>query len=307
MLGVAVVFFASSIAFLLIHSLPGDPFGDLAANPNVSPQAAVRYRTRYVSSEPVEAQLWQWVKDVARGDLQYSTYGDKPVATLIGEHLPATLQLMTLAFITGMIGGVALGTWQGANAESGAERAAGRIGLGIISIPDFWLAIMLIWIFAVKLHWFPSQGMKDPAGDGSLLDRLHYIVLPWLSLTLVDIAVVARFQRASMTDVMQMQHLRTARAKGVPEKGIKWRHALRVAVLPTITIGGLYFPALVVGAVLIETVFGWPGIGQLLTQAIEKRDYFLVSGIVVVGSAMTALGSLLADVTRELADPRLRA
>ncbi|MBC8089920.1 MAG: ABC transporter permease [Phycisphaerae bacterium] len=308
--GVAVMFIAATIAFLLIHSLPGDAFSDIAANPNVSPEAVARYRARFHSNDEPVALYWNWLQSVARGDLLHSTWGERPVSRVIADHLPATLQLMSLAFIASMAGGILLGAWQGAHAGAPAERIASKLSVGVISIPDFWLAIILLLIFALKLRWFPVGGMNDaPTGSSFTtvaLNRLHHFVLPWLSLTLVDVAVISRFQRAAMREVVQQQFLITARAKGVGESDIRWRHALRVAVLPTITIAGMYFPALFVGAVLVETVFAWPGIGRVLTSAIEQRDYFLVSGVVLVGSAMTALGSLLADVMREWADPRVR-
>lgn len=301
---------ATTIAFLLIQSLPGDAFSDIAANPSVAPEAVARYRARFLSGETPIAQYWSWLQSVVTGDLLHSTWGGKPVTEVIAKSLPATLQLMSLAFITSMIGGIALGAWQGLQAGSRAERLVSKLSVGVISIPDFWLAIILLLIFALKLQWFPVGGMTDaPRGSSFLtvaLNRLHHFVLPWLALTLVDMAVISRFQRAAMREVVQQQFLTTARAKGVSESDIRWRHALRVAVLPTITIAGMYFPALFVGAVLIETVFSWPGIGRVLTSAIDQRDYFLVTGVVLVGSAMTALGSLLADVTREWADPRVR-
>ena len=252
-----------------------------------------------------------WLQSALGGALGFSSFRNMSVAQVIRERLPATLQLMSLAFVTSLIAGIALGTWQGFRSGTKAERVSSTITMTVFSIPEFWLAIILLWVFALNMHWFPTQGMNDVTGHTSTFaafaDRLHHIILPWLSLALIDMAVISRYQRAAMREVLNQQFLRTARAKGVPEQEIMWWHALRVAILPTITIAGLFFPALFVGAVLIERVFGWPGIGSELTSAIESRDYLLVSGIVIVGSAMTALGSFLADTARELADPRLRA
>jgi peptide/nickel transport system permease protein len=278
---------AASIAFLLLKSIPGDEFSHLLENPNISADELARLREHFGPNEPLAAQYWHWLSRALQGDLQSaSSFGHRPVAQVIGEHLPNTLQLMTLAFLTSMAAGIALGAWQGTHTGSRGERVSSGLTLGLFSIPDFWLALILLLVFALVLQWFPAQGMRSPGGDGSWIstigDRLHHIFLPWLSLTLVDIAVISRYQRAAMRDVLAHQFLRTARAKGVPESSIMWRHALRVAVLPTITIAGLYFPALFVGAVLIEKVFSWPGIGLVLTQAIAARDYFLVAGIVVV-------------------------
>ncbi len=308
--GVAVVLFAASITFFLIKALPGDQFSERSTNPNISAETLARFRARSGNDEPLLAQYWIWISSAAQGDLNRSDIFNKPVARVIGQHLPATLQLMSLAFVASMVGGIALGTWQGTATGSRAERLSGAVSLALVSIPEFWLAMILLLVFAINVHWFPTQGMSNLNHDGTvvgiILNRLHHLFLPWLSLTLLDIAVISRYHRAAMRDVMGQQFLRTARAKGVPEHHIKWKHALRVAVLPIITIAGLYFPALFVGAVLIEQLFSWPGIGSVLPQAIASRDYFLVAGIVVVGSAMTATGSFLADVTRERLDPRLR-
>lgn len=297
--------------FLLIKSLKGDEFSLLLENPAISAERAAQLRALYGNGSPLLQQYWTWLSSLLHGDMLWSTSQNEPVTDAIKRAIPHTLQLMGLAFTSSIIGGVLLGTWQGANKGSNAERISSGIAFTIFSLPDFWVAMLLQLVFAFSLAWLPAGGKSDYVQNPTLWATLHeqvrYTLLPWLSLTIVDIAVFARYQRAAMHDVMGQQFLRTARAKGVSEKQIIRKHALRVAVLPMITIAGMYFPALLVGAVLIETVFGWPGVGQLLVNAVGRRDYFLVSGIVVVGSAMTALGSFLADVAREFADPRLRS
>lgn len=306
-----MVIIASSVAFLLMKSLKGDEFSSLLMNPNISAARVAELRAHFGENAPLLNQYWHWLSGLLQGDLLESKSQNEPVLRSIARALPNTIQLMGLAFGSSIIGGILLGTWQGARQGSGIERLSSGITFTVFSLPDFWVAMLLQMIFALWLGWLPSGGKTGFAQDLTFTERVaeqfRYTLMPWLSLTLVDIAVFARYQRAAMRDVLSQQFLRTARAKGVSETAVVWRHALRVAVLPMITIAGMYFPALLVGAILIETVFGWPGVGQLLTKAVENRDYFLVSGIVVVGSAMTALGSFLSDITREFADPRLRS
>ena len=305
-----VVIIASSVAFLLSKMLPGDEFTYLLSNPSITAERVAQLRLQFGDNTSWLQQYFVWLASLLHGDLLWSKSQAEPVTHAIARALPNTLQLMGLAFSTSIIGGILLGTWQATKQGSVAERVASGISFTIFSLPDFWVAMLLQLIFAFSLGWLPFGGKTDFSQHLTVFEstrqQIRYTILPWLSLTLVDLAVFARYQRAAVRDVMAQQFLRTARAKGVSESDITWKHTMRVALLPMITIAGMYFPALLVGAILIETVFSWPGVGQLLIKAVEGRDYFLVSGIVVVGSAMTALGSFLADVTREFADPRLR-
>ncbi len=270
-----------------------------------------RWRALYGLDRPLWAQYADWLGRAVRGDLGRSITQQRPVATILREVLPNTLLLMGLAFAASAALGSALGAWQGARAGSRGDRAASTLALVVYSLPEFWLALVLLMVFAHRLHWLPVTGMTDPMHDHlppgrQLLDRLRHLVLPWLSLTLVGTAVFARFQRAAMREAIGEPFVRTARAKGLPGRAVR-RHAWRAALLPVITLAGLLFPALLAGAVFVERVFSWPGMGTTLVRAITEHDYELVAAIVVLGSAMTAAGSLLADVVREVADPRLRA
>jgi len=223
--------------------------------------------------------------------------------------LPKTLLLMGLAFVASLLLGVVLGVWQGARAGSGGDRTLSALTLGMYSVPEFVLAIGLLLLFVSALHWLPASGMTDPMHDympfaDRIIDRVRHLVLPTVALTVVSAGVFARFQRAAMRDSMGEPFVRTARAKGLSEGAVR-RHALRASLLPVITLAGLLFPTLLGGAVLVEKVFNWPGMGSLLFEGAGERDYWLVTGAVVVGSTMTALGTLLADVARALVDPRV--
>jgi peptide/nickel transport system permease protein len=181
----------------------------------------------------------------------------------------------------------------------------------LYSVPEFWFALMLLFVFAHRLHVLPATGMIDAAMYDTMTpfeqvrDRLRHIVLPWTALTVMGTAVFARYQRAAMRETVGEPFMRTARAKGLSE-GAARRQAWRVAMPPVITVAGLFFPALLTGAVFVERVFGWPGMGTALLDAISRRDYELVSACVIIGSATTAIGTLLADIVRAVVDPRLR-
>ncbi len=306
-----VVVVASSIAFWLMKFAPGDPFP--TAMDGHSYNAVVHeYRRQQMGlNEPLIVQYSRWMGNLAHGDLGISTQPGMPkVSEIIARALPVTVQLMSLALITSALAGIALGAWQGAQ-QSRWRRATSAIGVVLYSVPEFWLATMLLFTFSLGLGWFPAQGVTEPGAsfDGlrAVADYLWHLVLPWLSLSLVGTAIFARYQQAAMRNVLDEMFVRTARAKGVAEFSVLRQHALRVAILPVITIGGLFFPALLTGAVLVEKIFGRPGLGSVLTDAVGHRDYYVVTGVVIVGSALTALGSFLADILREAYDPRLRA
>jgi peptide/nickel transport system permease protein len=304
-----VVLVAATLAFVLLHLAPGDPFSSLGGE-GITPELRDRWRALYGIDRPIWAQYVDWLGRAARGDLGRSITQHRPVVAILGDALPNTLLLMGLAFGASLLAGTALGAWQGARAGSRADRLLGTLSLVVYSLPEFWLALALMLLFVHWLHWLPATGMTDPmhaylSPAERLLDRLRHLVLPWLSLTLVGTAVFARFQRAAMREVIGEPFVRTARAKGLSERAVR-RQAWRAALLPVITLAGLLFPALLAGAVFVERVFSWPGMGMTLVRAITEHDYEVVAAIVVIGSAMTAAGSLLADVVRELADPRLR-
>ncbi|MEP6780757.1 MAG: ABC transporter permease [Gemmatimonadaceae bacterium] len=308
---VAVVLVASSIAFFLMKFANGDPFPSAGETASYN-EAVNEYRHAQMGlDEPLPVQYGRWLGSIAHGDFGISNQaGNRKVSRIILDGLPVTLLLMSLGLLASAVAGISLGAWQGANAKSRLERASNAVVLVLYAVPEFWLATILVLVFALKLGLFPPQGVSEPGATygafRTILDISWYLFLPWLSLTLVGTAIFARYQQAAMRDVLGEMFIRTARAKGVSESAVLRQHALRVAILPVITIGGLFFPALLTGAVLIETIFARPGIGRILTIAVGNRDYYVVTGVVIVGSAMTALGNFLADVLREKYDPRLR-
>jgi peptide/nickel transport system permease protein len=263
-------------------------------------------RARYLLDQPLPVQYLHWLAGIPRGDIGWSTSNQRPVAAVLWSVLPNTLLLMGLAFTSSVAFGVLLGAWQGAHAESRSDRALSLATLTAISVPEFCLGLLLLLLLPTT---FAVTGATSDYYDlettsQQLYDRLVHFVRPWLTLTIVGVAVFARFQRAAMRDSMREPFTRTARAKGLRESAVR-RHALRASLLPVITLAGLAFPMLLGGAVVAEKVFSWPGMGLTMFTAIGERDYALVSGGMIVGSLMTVLGNLLADVARALVDPRV--
>ncbi len=305
-----VVFCASTFAWVLLHLAPGDPFS--AQHEHATPQLIAEWRARQGLDRPLPVQYALWMKGVAQGDFGWSSFQNRPVGAVIADALPNTLQLMTLAFTSSLVFGVLIGAWQGARAGSRGDRAVSALSLFAYSLPEFWLALALMLLFVNGLGWLPATGMTDAMYDymtspmQRLGDRAEHLVLPWLTLTIVGTAIFARYQRAAMSESWDQPFVRTARAKGLGERGVR-RHALRASLLPVLTIAGLLFPALFMGAVFVERIFSWPGMGSLLFNAVANRDYMLVAAMIVVGSAMTTAGSALADIARVIADPRARA
>lgn len=308
-----VVFLVASIAFFLIHVAKGDPFADAMANPNVTEAVRTRWREAYGLNKPLPEQFFRYVTSVARGDLGWSFSNQRPVKDVLRDALPNTLLLMSIALFASFAVGIGLAVAQALKPGSLTDRVIGGISLFLFSVPEFLLALVLFVVFTYKLphHRFPMGGMTDPdySSFGPIrrfADLAWHTVLPAMTLTLVFSAVVARYQRAALLDVLPLDFVKTARAKGLPERVIVRHHALRNALLPTISLFGLAFPMLLTGAVFVEKVFSWPGMGSIVVGAIDTRDYPLLMSAVIIGSILVAVGSLLADLLYLVADPRLR-
>lgn len=310
--GVVIVAIAATVTFLLVQLAPGDPFSDMVENPRIPPEVRARWRERWGLDRPVHEQYILYLRNVARGDLGWSFSQHRPVADAIADVLPNTLLLMGVGLLGAFGLGVTAGVVRAGHRGSLADRALGAGTLMFYSMPDFWLATMAMLVFGYWLPVFPTSGMKTEvlydylSPVGKFTDRLWHLVLPATTLVLLISAIIARYQRAAVLDVATQDFVRTARAKGLSERTVLWRHLLRNALLPVITLLGLALPMLVGGAVFIEQVFAWPGMGRLVVLGINQRDHALVMAIVVMGSALVTLGSLLADLLYMAADPRLR-
>lgn len=304
-----VVVLVVSSCFVIIRLAPGDPFVQQFEGQDVAPEVRERLRAAYGYDRPVPEQFVRFVGSAFRGELGTSTMRNEDVRSVLARTLPNTILLMGTALLIGLSAGVTLGAWQGWRPESRGARVTDRLGLLVLSVPEFVLALLLVLVPALAWGLFPVGGMQSvvpPSGFAAVLDRLHHLVLPASALALILTAVVARHQRAAMRDLRDAVFVRAARARGVPERRIFWRHAVRNALVPVLTLVGVLFPALFGGAVIVEKIFAWPGMGSTMVDAVLSRDYHLVVGGVLVSSVCVVTGTLLADLALLWADPRQR-
>jgi peptide/nickel transport system permease protein len=307
-----IVAFVATISFALIHLAPGDPFSAVMDNPNVSETVRQTLRAQYGFDRPLPEQFARYVGRLAHGDLGWSFSHDRTVLEVLGSALPNTLLLMGVALFGSFGLGILIALVQVAKRGTPTDHVLSGVTLLLLSMPDFWLAILALLAFTYWLPIFPVGGAVDPVmheymGFGArVFDRLRHLILPAATLTVLAAGVVARYQRGALLDVLPADYIRTARLKGLTERQILRRHALRNALLPIITLIGLSFPALLTGAFFIEKIFAWPGMGLAVVNAIGTRDYPLVVGGVIIGSVMVTLGSLVADLLYAWADPRVR-
>lgn len=310
--GLVVIALVTTIVFFLIHAAPGDPFGAAMENPSISGAVRETWTRSYGLDRPLGEQYVRYVTSVFRGDLGFSFSHQRPVADAIAGAMPNTFLLMA----TGLIGGFAIGIGaalaQVRNLRRAADKIIGGLSLTFFSVPDFWLALLMLTAFAYWVPIFPIGGSVDPVlyarlGPGAkVADRLQHLILPSVTLTLLYFPIIARHQKAALLDVIPSEYVTTARAKGVSERAVINRHALRNALLPIITLLGVAFPALLTGAVFVEKVFAWPGMGLLIVNAIHSRDYPLLTSALIFGSVFVVTGSIIADVMYRWFDPRLR-
>jgi peptide/nickel transport system permease protein len=307
----------ATIVFFVVNLAPGDP-SIRYMSPSISPEAQAQIRTNMGLDDPVHVRYVKWMGSLARGDLGYSFSRNRPVLDVIGEILPNTLLLSVAAIGLAFLLGILLGVFQAVRQYSLMDSLLSVIALFFYSMPSFWLAIMMVMVFGVFARnvwdwpiWFPASGMRSVDYDflsltGKLKDGALHLVLPATSLALVLAAGIARYTRGSMLEVIRQDYVRTARAKGLSERSVVMKHALRNALIPVITLMGLYLPFLFSGTVFIEAVFAWPGMGKLIFDAITQRDYPVIMGGTLVFANMVVLGNLLADILYAVADPRIR-
>ncbi len=303
---IAVVGIVVTLCFVLIRLAPGDPFFAALDQPGVPPEAVAAMRETFGYDRPVPEQYLRFVGGILRGDLGWSHSRGRPVADVIAALLPNSLLLASVGLLVGVLLGVAIGAWQGWRYESRLAHLSDRALLVISSVPEFVLALALAMLFALELRWLPVSGMRSE-GTAGLFDLLRHLVLPAGTLAIAVAAVLARHQRAAMRSVRDAEFIRAARATGIPERRVLFRHALRNAISPVLTVLGVMLGALAGGTVLIERIFDWPGMGRALVEAVAYRDYPLVVGAVIVTSVAVTFATLLADLAVAWADPRLRS
>jgi ABC-type dipeptide/oligopeptide/nickel transport systems, permease components len=296
------------LLFLLIHILPGDPLareGERA----LTPEQTEALRARYGLDRPLIGQLTAFLGGLATGDLGVSIQYGRPVTGLLLERLPATALLGGTVLLLNFVIGVWLGVRQAVRKDSREDRWITTLSLAGYATPSFWLGIVLAGFVGVRWRLLPPAGMRDPLGGGTVataVDVLRHLILPALTLSIVSIAGTMRYQRAALLEVLRLPYIVTARAKGLPESRVIWRHAWRNALFPVLTLFGLWLPILVSGSVFVESVFAWPGLGSLAIGAVGNRDYPLLVGAAVLVAAVVVLGTWLSDVAYAVLDPRVR-
>jgi peptide/nickel transport system permease protein len=297
LLGVTVVVFAA------IHAVPGDA-AHLMLGEQATAADIAQLRASYGLDKPLPVQFAYWLGELARGNLGQSIFLQRPVTQALLERAEPTFFLtlfaMAIAIAIGVPCGIVAAVWR----NSAMDQAFSGFAMLGASIPSFWLGLILMQIFAVSLGWFPVAGYGDPGVP--LSNRLHHLVLPAIVLGVVNSALILRFTRASMLDVLGEDHIRTARAKGVSEGRVVLHHALRNALIPVVTVLGLTFALLIGGAIVTETVFGLPGIGNLVVSAVLRRDYPVIQGALLVIAGLYVLINLLIDLLYLAIDPRVK-
>jgi peptide/nickel transport system permease protein len=307
----------ATLLFFVIDAAPGDPALYLVG-PGMTREVVEQVRTDFALDRPVHVRYVRWMASVLTGDLGQSFSHHRPVVEVLLGALPATLLLSGCALLLAFLAGIVVGTVQAVRQHSPVDTGLSLLTLFFYSMPSFWLALMMMLLFGYVASnvwgWgfaFPVSGMQAPdfeslSAAAKLKDRAFHLALPVASLALAMTGGIARYVRSSLLEVIRQDYIRTARAKGLSERSVITRHALRNALLPVATLLGLYLPVLFSGAVFIEEVFAWPGMGRALVGAIQARDYPLVMGGGLLFAAMVVAGNLLADLLYALVDPRVR-
>jgi peptide/nickel transport system permease protein len=320
---IPVLLGVSIVVFFMVRAIPGDP-AQILLGQNATQEQVAQLRAQMGLDKPVIVQYVVFLRDALTGDLGDSIVTGRPVTTELMIRFPATLELTAFAMLIAVLVGVPVGVISAVRQYSILDKVTSVLALTGISMPIFWLAMVLVVIFTVELHLLPfpgrlSSGVTVPALTGLVLvdslltgnfaafwDGLKHLILPALALGTIPMAVVMRMTRSSLLEVMNEDYVRTARAKGVVPWRVVFKHALRNAMLPTVTVIGLQVGLLMGGALITETIFAWPGVGQIAYDSIYRRDYAMIQGVVLYGALLFVLVNLLVDILYAILDPRVR-
>lgn len=302
-LAVLIVSVAMLILFSMIYLIPGDPAA-VALGPRATAAMREALRIKMGLDQPVWVQFWNFFVNAWQGDLGNEVLSDRPVSRVVLEQLPYTLALIAGGMVWSVALGIPLGCWAAVKRGSLADRLVGVLSVAVIAVPSFVVAIYALLIFAVSLRWLPAIGAGEP---GDLGDQIVHLILPSIAVGLGWVGYIARMVRASMLEVLEAQHIRTARAFGLPDRQITYQYALTIAILPTITLLGVGIGQMLSSAVFAEIVFARPGVGKLVYDAILTRNYPLVTGAVLVTTVLFVVINLIADLIVGALDPRVRS
>jgi len=296
----------SIIGFALMHLAPGGPLAVYTLNPTITSQDIERIKVIFGLDQPVHIQYLKWATGMFTGNWGYTFFGGRPVLVVIVGRLPATLLLMGSALSLAVLLGVTVGLIGAVRRYSIFDYLATTGALVALSFPTFWFGLMAIFIFAVKLGWLPSGGMYELGAEGNIVDLLRHLILPALVLALVITATYSRYARSAFLEVLHQDFMRTARAKGLRPRERLLRHAFPNALKPLIALLGTDLPALFSGALVTESIFGWPGMGRLFVDALTMKEYPILMGLMIFTAFFVIVGNLLADILIALLDPRVR-
>ncbi len=307
LISIPVLLLITVIAFLLLQAAPGDPL-----NAYIPPDAPLPEEQREALrrelglDQPLPIRYFYWLYEAVQGNLGVSSKNMEPVADAIGRRVMPTLTLMGTALVIGITAGVVLGVIGAVKKYSFIDNLMTVLAFLGISFPVYLLGLLGLYVFALQLGWLPSGGMSTPGRGDGFIESIRHLILPSLIISIQYIASTMRYTRTAMLDVMDQDYVRTARAKGLVENVILIRHALKNALIPIITIIGSYIPGLIGGAVFIEAIYSWPGMGSLFVEGVESRDYALIMGLILILAIIILIVNLLVDIAYAVVDPRVR-
>ncbi len=301
-LAIIIVIVAVLLLFSLLHMIPGDPIS-IALGPRATPEIIERYTEKMHLNDPIVVQFFIFLKNAATGDLGLDVFSERSVALIVGEQLPYTLILAVVGLGWAVLLGIPLGCISAVRPNSLLDRITGVISVGTIAVPSFLVSIWALLIFAIHLKWLPVIGAGE---SGDIMDQLHHLILPAFAVGLGWVGYLARLVRASMLEVMGENYIRAARSFGLPQRTVIYRYALKVAILPTITLIGIGFGNLLAGAVYAEIIFARPGIGKLIYDMVMSRNFPVIQGAVLITTAFYVVITLFADLMVAWMDPRVR-
>lgn len=310
---IPTLFGITLVTFVIISLAPGDPAQLIQSgtmSSSISLEAYNEMLRLYGLDKPIHVRYFVWLKRLVTFDFGRSFLDHRPVLVKIGERLPATLLLNIVSLVLAILIAVPLGLYSAVRQHSRFDKVGGTVLYMLYSLPEFWVALILIMVFGVKLHWLPFIGMQSVGAEhlglfGQLWDRILHLVLPTVCLTYGSLAFLSRFVRGSTLEVIRQDYIRTAKAKGLDNGSVVYRHVFRNTLIPMVTLLGILLPTLISGSVILEYIFSWPGVGQLFFESVLSRDYPTVMGLSFITAVMVLLSTLIADLLYAWVDPRI--
>lgn len=302
---VVVIFLVATLTFVMVQAAPGGL--SILMNPNMPPSEVARLERNLGLDRPIHVQYWNWLNHAAQGDFGASlSYGGRPVIRMVLERVPATVCLGVAALVVTLVIGIPCGILAARHQNRSVDQVIGFLSFVALAVPNFWLGIMFIILFGAELKWLPTSGMGPRGENFDLVQSLRHLALPAIVLATSSAAAVVRYTRSSWLEVAGLDYVRTGRSKGLPEGRLGRKHILRNALIPIVTVIGVQLPRVIGGAAVIETLFSWPGLGQLGVDAALRRDTPLILGVTLIVSAAVVLSNLLVDMIYPVIDPRIR-